>query len=92
MTQQTALLATEDVTLDFTEDGIREIARYAAALNAQTENLGARRLMGVVEKVVEEVSFRATEFAGQTVVVDADFVRSRMAAVPFTDEVSKYIL
>ncbi len=90
--QYSSLLATEDVSLQFTDDGIREIARFAAALNEQTENLGARRLYGVVEKVVEEVSFRATEFAGQTVVIDAAFVRERMAGVPFSDEASKYIL
>jgi ATP-dependent HslUV protease ATP-binding subunit HslU len=90
--QYSSLLATEDVSLQFTDDGIREIARFAAALNERTENLGARRLYGVMEKVVEEVSFRATEFAGQTVVIDAAFVRERMAGVPFSDEASKYIL
>jgi ATP-dependent HslUV protease ATP-binding subunit HslU len=90
--QYSALLATEDVTLEFTEDGIREIARYAAALNQQTENLGARRLFGVMEKVVEEISFRATEFSGQTVVIDKSYVQTRMADVPFTDEASKFIL
>lgn len=90
--QYQALLATEEVDLDFTADGLREVARYAAALNAQTENLGARRLYGVMEKVLEELSFRATEFAGQTVVIDAAYVRERMSAVPFSDEASKYIL
>lgn len=90
--QQTVLLRTEGVELDFAEDGIREIARLAAQLNAQTENLGARRLFGVMEKVVEEVSFRAVEFEGQTVRIDAEYVRERMASVPFTDQVSKYIL
>ena len=90
--QYAALLATEEVTLEFTPDGIKEIARYASALNTQTENLGARRLFGVMERVVEEVSFRATEFAGQTVVVDAAYVQTRMADVPFTDEASKFIL
>jgi ATP-dependent HslUV protease ATP-binding subunit HslU len=87
-----ALLETEDVELRFSEDGLREVARYAARLNEQTENLGARRLSGVMEKVLEEVSFRATELAGRTVVIDSAYVRERMAAVPFTDEVSKYIL
>jgi ATP-dependent HslUV protease ATP-binding subunit HslU len=90
--QYASLLATEDVRLEFSEDGIGEMARYAAALNSQTENLGARRLFGVVEKVLEEVSFRANEFSGQTVVIDAEYVRERMASVPFTDEASKFIL
>jgi ATP-dependent HslUV protease ATP-binding subunit HslU len=90
--QYAALLATEDVGLDFADDGIREIARYAAALNGRTENLGARRLYGVMEKVVEEISFRASEFAGQTVRIDAEYVRTRMAGVPLSDEASKFIL
>ncbi len=90
--QHCALMETEEVTLIFTDDGVREIARYAAALNAQTENLGARRLHGVMERVLEDVSFRATELAGETVRVDAEYVRERMAAVPFTDDASRYIL
>lgn len=90
--QYAALLQTEEVCLDFTEDGIAEIARYAAALNAQTENLGARRLHGVMEKVLDEASFSATELTGQTVTIDSEYVRQRMADVPFTDEASKFIL
>lgn len=90
--QYASLLGTEDVELIFAEDGVREIARYAAALNAQTENLGARRLYGVVEKVLEDISFRATEYTGQSVVIDGEYVRGRMADVPFTDEASKFIL
>lgn len=90
--QYAALLGTEEIQLDFTEDGAREIARFAAALNGHTENLGARRLFGVMEKVLEEISFRSPEFAGQTVVIDAAYVQTRMAGVPFTDEASKYIL
>lgn len=90
--QYSALLGTEDVRLEFTDDGVKEIARYASSLNTRAENLGARRLYGIMEKVVEEVSFRATEFAGQTVVIDTDYVRERMAGVPLTDQVSKYIL
>jgi ATP-dependent HslUV protease ATP-binding subunit HslU len=90
--QYSRLLETEQVTLEFTDDGIRRIAHYATALNARTENLGARRLYGVMERVVDEVSFRATEFAGQTVRIDEEYVQTRMTGVPFTDEVSKYIL
>ncbi|MGH2441633.1 MAG: ATP-dependent protease ATPase subunit HslU [Chloroflexota bacterium] len=90
--QYAALLATEGVTLSFTEAGIREVARFAARLNEHTENLGARRLFGVMERVLDEVNFRAEEFAGQTVEVDEHFVRTRMAGVPFTDEASKFIL
>ena len=90
--QYTALLGTEEITLEFTADGIRAIARYATAFNAQAENLGARRLYGVMERVIEEVSFRSDEFVGQTVVVDEAFVATRMAGVPMSDEASKYIL
>jgi ATP-dependent HslUV protease ATP-binding subunit HslU len=90
--QYAALLATEEVEVRFTEDGVREMASFAAALNAQTENLGARRLAGVVEKVLQDLSFRANEFSGQTVTVDAEYVRSQMEGVPFTDEIGKYIL
>ena len=90
--QYRALLETEDVTVEFSEDGVREIARYAAALNSRAENLGARRLHGVMEKVLEEISFRANEFAGQTLTIDASYVRTRMAGVPLTDEATKYIL
>jgi ATP-dependent HslUV protease ATP-binding subunit HslU len=90
--QYRVLLETEKVKLDFTEDGIREIAHLATILNSRTENLGARRLYGVMEKVLEEISFRATEFADQTVTIDSEYVKSRMVGVPFTDEVSKYIL
>jgi ATP-dependent HslUV protease ATP-binding subunit HslU len=90
--QYRVLLETEDVGLEFTDDGIREIAHLATILNSRTENLGARRLYGVMEKVLEEISFRATEFAGQKVLIDAEYVKTHMAGVPFTDEVSKYIL
>jgi ATP-dependent HslUV protease ATP-binding subunit HslU len=90
--QAAALLGTEGVDLVFTEDGVREIARYAAALNRRAENLGARRLHGVIEKVLEDISFRATELAGQTMEINAEYVRVRMAGVPLTDEASKYIL
>lgn len=90
--QYTALLATEEVTLVFVDEGIREIARFSSNLNEQMENLGARRLFGVLEKVLEEVSFRATEFSGETVIIDAEYVRARMSTVPVTDEASKFIL
>lgn len=90
--QYAALLGTEEITLQFTDDGIRAIARYASALNSQAENLGARRLYGVMERVIEEVSFRSDEFEGQIVVIDAEYVQTRMAGVPMNDEASKYIL
>lgn len=90
--QYAALLETEDVHVLFSEDGVQEVARYAAALNSRAENLGARRLYGVMEKVMEELSYRATEFSGQTITVDAAYVRGRMASIPLTDEATRYIL
>jgi ATP-dependent HslUV protease ATP-binding subunit HslU len=90
--QYTALLGTENITLEFQPDGIRAIARFATALNSQAENLGARRLYGVMERVIEEVSFRSDEFAGSTVVIDDEYVNTRMVGVPMNDEASKYIL
>ncbi len=90
--QYEALLGTEGVDVSFTDEGIREIARYAAILNRRNENLGARRLAGVMEKVMEDVSFRATEFAGQSVTIDASHVRECMKAVPEGDDAGRYIL
>jgi ATP-dependent HslUV protease ATP-binding subunit HslU len=90
--QYRALLATEGVEVEFTEDGVKAMARYAAVLNSRAENLGARRLHGVMEKVMEDISYRAEELAGQTIIIDESYVNARMADVPLTDEASKYIL
>lgn len=90
--QYSALLRTEGVTLEFTEDGLRAIAAAAVILNRQADNLGARRLFGVVEKVLEDVSFRASELAGQTVKVDAAYVEEQLATLPRDRDLSRYIL
>jgi ATP-dependent HslUV protease ATP-binding subunit HslU len=90
--QYRALLATEEVTIEFTEDGVKAMAHFASTLNGRTENLGARRLHGVMEKVMEDISYRAEDLNGQTITIDEAYVRSRMADVPMTDEASKYIL
>ncbi|HDH96805.1 MAG TPA: ATP-dependent protease ATPase subunit HslU [Proteobacteria bacterium] len=90
--QYAELLATEGVELEFTEDGIREIARIAAAVNAKTENIGARRLHTVMEKLLEDVSFEAPDLAGQKVVVDAEYVRNKLADIAEDEDLSRYIL
>jgi ATP-dependent HslUV protease ATP-binding subunit HslU len=90
--QYRALLGTEGVSVEFTGDGIEAMAQFAATLNGRSENLGARRLHGVMEKVMEDISFRAEDLSGQTIVVDRAYVEARMADVPMTDEASKYIL
>jgi ATP-dependent HslUV protease ATP-binding subunit HslU len=90
--QYRALLATEQVTLSFTDDAAREIARIAAQVNESVENIGARRLQTVMEKLLEEVSFEAEDRVGETVTVDADYVRGKLAGLAQDSDLSKYIL
>jgi ATP-dependent HslUV protease ATP-binding subunit HslU len=90
--QYTALMGTEDVTLEFTEEGIAEIAQVAQAANEQNENIGARRLHTVMERLLEEASFAAPDMAGVTVTVDAAFVRSRLEGIVKDADLSRYIL
>jgi ATP-dependent HslUV protease ATP-binding subunit HslU len=90
--QYTALLGTEQVTLAFSEDGLRELAHQAAEVNAQDENIGARRLFTVMEKVLEELSFSAEDHAGSTVTVDAEYVRSRLADLVRNQDLRRYVL
>ena len=90
--QYTALLATESVTLTFREDSIAEIARIAAQVNERTENIGARRLHTVMERLLDEVSFDAPEMGGREVVIDAAYVRARLEAILQDEDLSRYIL
>jgi len=90
--QYRALIATEGVTIDFTEDGIAAIARIAAEVNGQIENIGARRLSTVMEKLLEEVSFDAENRTGTTVTVDAAYVESQLSEVARDTDLSKYVL
>jgi len=90
--QYSALMETEGVTLKFTDEGVREVAKFSHDLNDQTENIGARRLYGVMEKVLENVSFAATEHKDETIAIDAPFVRERMAGVGRSDDATRFIL
>jgi ATP-dependent HslUV protease ATP-binding subunit HslU len=90
--QYKALLGTEQVTLDFTDDAIAEIARIAAQVNATVENIGARRLQTVMERLLEDISFAAEDHTGETVTIDADYVRDRLAGLAGNTDLSKYIL
>lgn len=90
--QYRALLATEKVTLDFTDDAIAEVARIAAQVNETVENIGARRLQTVMEKLLEDVSFDAEDRVGDTVLVDQGYVRERLAGLAQDADLSKYIL
>ncbi len=90
--QYCALLSTEDVKIEFTEDGIAELARMAALMNERMENIGARRLQTIMEKVLEDISFSAHEHSGETIVVDRKFVADRLSDFVRDEDLSKYIL
>jgi ATP-dependent HslUV protease ATP-binding subunit HslU len=90
--QYRALLGTEGVEIVFAEDGIRALARIAAEVNAQIENIGARRLQTVLEKLLEDVSFEAEDRRGDKVVVDAAYVERQLAAIARDTDLSKYVL
>ena len=90
--QYQALLATEGVTLTFTPEGISRLAEIACAVNESTENIGARRLSTVMERLLDEVSFDATKLEGQTVTIDATYVDARLAALSRDEDLSRYIL
>ncbi len=90
--QYRALLATESVTIDFTEDGISALARIAAEVNESLENIGARRLQTVMEKLLEDVSFEAEERGGETVRIDAAYVEAQLADIARNADLSKYVL
>ena len=90
--QYEALLKTEEVTLEFTEDAIQEIATLAAEINQNVENIGARRLHTVMERLLEEISFTATDRAGERIVIDAAYVREQVAELAKDADLSKFIL
>ena len=90
--QYQALLATESVTLEFTSEGITRLAHIAFDVNERTENIGARRLSTVLERLLDEVSFAAAELTGQTVVVDAAYVDVRLQELSKNEDLSRYIL
>ena len=86
------MLATEDVTLDFTPDGIRRLAEVAFSVNERTENIGARRLYTVMERLLEELSFEATTLSGQVVRIDAAYVDGRLAELAKSEDLARYVL
>ena len=90
--QYKALLNTEEVTLDFTTDAIAAIADLAEEINRSVENIGARRLHTVLERLLEEISFNATDQAGSTVTIDAALVRERVGELAKNADLSKFIL
>jgi ATP-dependent HslUV protease ATP-binding subunit HslU len=90
--QYQALLGTEGVTLEFTDEAIREMARFAAEVNSATENIGARRLATILEAVIEELSFEAAEKGKRTVRLGADDVRARLQPLVQNQDLSRFIL
>jgi len=90
--QYRALMATEEVTLDFTEDAIDALADLAAEINASVENIGARRLHTVLERLLDEISYTATDRAGESITIDADYVREQVAELAKDSDLSKFIL
>jgi ATP-dependent HslUV protease ATP-binding subunit HslU len=90
--QYRALIATEGVEIDFTDDGIAAIARIAAEVNGQIENIGARRLSTVMEKLLEEISFDAEGRRGSRIGIDAAYVNGQLSEVARNTDLSKYVL
>jgi ATP-dependent HslUV protease ATP-binding subunit HslU len=90
--QYAALMATEEVAVSFTEDGIRALARIAAEVNLSVENIGARRLYTVMERVFEELSFTAPDRGGEAVTVDAAFVETHLGDLARSTDLSRYVL
>ena len=90
--QYKALMGTEKVALEFADDAIDELARLAAEINSSLENIGARRLHTVLEKLLEEISFTASDRGGESVTIDAAYVRDRVSALAKNADLSKYIL
>lgn len=90
--QYTALMATENVTLEFTENGIAEIARVSAEVNSKVENIGARRLQTVMERLLDDISFTATDKTGETLVIDKAYVQENVSELAKDQDLSKFIL
>ena len=90
--QYEALLGTENVHLDFHHDGIRRLAEIAFAVNERQENIGARRLYTVMERLLEEISFHAGKHTGETLAIDAAYVDARLAGIAGNDDLARYIL
>jgi ATP-dependent HslUV protease ATP-binding subunit HslU len=90
--QYKALLKTESVNLDFSDDAIDALADLAAEINSSVENIGARRLHTVIERLLEEISFTASDRAGTSITIDAAYVRERVAPLAKNADLSKFIL
>ena len=90
--QYRALLETENVILEFSKDGIKTIAELATEINATIENIGARRLYTIIEKVLDDISFNATDRSGEKIVVDKNYVTKNLGELAKDTDLSKFIL
>jgi ATP-dependent HslUV protease ATP-binding subunit HslU len=90
--QYKALMSTEGVNIEFTAEGIRRIAEAAWQVNERTENIGARRLHTVLERLMEDISYDASEWDGKTISIDADYVRSHLDELVSDEDLSRFIL
>ena len=90
--QYVALMQTEQITLTFTDDAVAEFADVAARVNERTENIGARRLHTVMERLLDQISFDAPEMTEREVTIDAAYVRDKLEAVVKDEDLSRYIL
>ena len=85
-------MAVEDVKLEFTPEGVQRLAEMACQVNERSENIGARRLHTVMEKLLEEISYKAHEYSGKTVTIDAAFVEARLGDLIQDENLAQYIL
>ncbi|HEV2417824.1 MAG TPA: HslU--HslV peptidase ATPase subunit, partial [Terriglobia bacterium] len=90
--QYAALLETEGIKLSFTDDALEEVARFAALVNDQTENIGARRLHTIMDKLLDEISFEGPDLKKKTVKIDAAYVQKQLADIVKNQDLSRYIL
>ena len=90
--QYEALLSTEEVKIEFAQSGIQRLAEIAFSVNEKTENIGARRLYTVMEKLLEEISFTASDISGQTIEIDAAYVDERLGSLAVNEDLSRYVL
>ena len=90
--QYQALLETEDVKINFAQSGIKKLAEIAYSVNETTENIGARRLYTVMEKLLEEISFNANSGNGEVIEINGDYVQERLGALSVDEDLSRYVL
>ena len=90
--QYTALMGTEGITLSFTDDAVRKIADFATLVNERTENIGARRLHTVMEKLLDDISFEGPDLENKNVVIDEAYVSRMLAEIVKNEDLSRYIL